>query len=65
VRNVLAIELMCGAQGVDFRQPLKPGHGVARAHRAVRALVPVLERDRVLAGDIARLSNAIMEGHFA
>src|SRR5207244_1487613 len=32
VRHVLAIELMCAAQGVDFRKPLKPGTGVARAH---------------------------------
>ncbi|HEU4994703.1 MAG TPA: histidine ammonia-lyase [Gemmatimonadaceae bacterium] len=64
VRNVLAIELMCAAQGVDYRAPLKPGRGVARAHAVVRELVRPLERDRVLAGDIALLSNAIAEGRF-
>jgi histidine ammonia-lyase len=65
VRNVLAIELMCAAQGVDYRAPLKPGRGVARAHATVRSLVKPLERDRVLAGDIARLSDAIVAGRFA
>jgi histidine ammonia-lyase len=65
VRNVLAIELMCAAQGVDFRAPLKPGRGVARAHATVRALVAHLDRDRVLAGDIAALSDAIKSGRFA
>ena len=60
VRYVLAIELMCAAQGIDYRAPLKPGRGVARAHAAVRGLVPPLERDRVLSGDIERLAQAIL-----
>lgn len=59
VRYVLAIELMCGAQGIDFRAPLKPGRGVARAHKAVRSMVAPLERDRVLSHDIERLAQAI------
>jgi histidine ammonia-lyase len=59
VRYVLAIELMCGAQGIDFRAPLKPGRGVVRAHSAVRKLVAPLERDRVLSPDIERLALAI------
>ena len=65
VRYVLAIELMCAAQGLDYRAPLAPGRGVARAHRAVRALVATLEDDRVLSGDITRLADAIARDHFA
>jgi len=64
VRHVLAIELMCAAQGVDFRAPLKPGVGVARAHAAVRKLVPRLERDRVIGPDIERLAQAIADDVF-
>jgi histidine ammonia-lyase len=60
VRYVLAIELMCAAQGLDYRKPLRPGTGVARAHAAVREVVAPLERDRVLSGDIERLAKAIM-----
>jgi histidine ammonia-lyase len=64
VRTVLAIELLCAAQGVDYRKPLRPGRGVARAHGVVRSLVPPLEQDRVLAGDIAVLAEAVSNGRF-
>ncbi|HEY9229820.1 MAG TPA: histidine ammonia-lyase [Gemmatimonadaceae bacterium] len=59
VRYVLAIELMCAAQGIDYRAPLRPGRGVARAHAAVRRIVTPLERDRVLSPDIERIALAI------
>lgn len=65
VRTVLAIELMCAAQGVDYRAPLKPGRGVGRAHVTVRSLVAPLGQDRVLATDIAQLADAIERGQFA
>jgi histidine ammonia-lyase len=64
VRHVLAIELMCAAQGLDYRAPLKPGRGAARGRTTVRALVPPLEGDRVLADDIARLATAIADDQF-
>ncbi|HET7586039.1 MAG TPA: histidine ammonia-lyase [Gemmatimonadaceae bacterium] len=64
VRTVLAIELLCAAQGVDYRAPLAPGAGVRAAHDAVRALVAPYERDRPMHDDIARLGDAIAEGTF-
>jgi histidine ammonia-lyase len=64
VQNVLAIELMCAAQGIDFRAPLKPGRGVAQAHRVVRELVSPLGTDRVLSGDIMVLADAVAAGRF-
>ena len=64
VRNVLAIELMCAAQGLDFRLPLKPGRGALEAHRQVRKLVGPLEVDRALTPDIEILSAAIARGSF-
>src|SRR3954468_9780120 len=59
VRYVLAVELMCAAQGLDYRLPLKPGRGVARGHAVVRRLVAPLEQDRVLSPDIEVLAAAI------
>jgi histidine ammonia-lyase len=64
VAHVLAIELMCGAQAIDCRAPLRPARRVARLHAHVRELVPRLERDRVLSGDIAALRRAIGDGTF-
>ncbi|HEU4641935.1 MAG TPA: histidine ammonia-lyase [Gemmatimonadaceae bacterium] len=64
LRHVLAIELMCAAQALDYRAPLRPGVGAATGHRRVRELVPRLGRDRVLADDIARLAGALADGVF-
>src|ERR1700722_3076264 len=64
VQHVLAIELMCGAQGIDYRAPLMPGVGVVRAHHLVRELVAPLGDDRVPSGDMTRLAEAIAAGHF-
>ena len=65
VQHVLAIELMCGAQGIDLRAPLRPGRGVCSAHATGRELVAPLEQDRVLSGDITALRDAVAAGRFA
>jgi histidine ammonia-lyase len=64
VQNIMGIELMCAAQGLDFRVPLKPGQKLIAAHQRVRELVAHLERDRVLSGDIGLLSSAVARGDF-
>jgi histidine ammonia-lyase len=64
VRHVLAIELMCAAQGLDYRKPLQPGAGVAHAHRLVRRVVAPLAGDRVLSTDIGALAVAVAAGTF-
>ncbi len=64
VQHVLAIELMCAAQGVDYRAPLVPGVGVRRALATVRDLVVPLAADRVLSPDITVLADAIAAGRF-
>src|SRR5689334_15000689 len=64
VRNVLAIELLCAAQGLDQRKPLRAGRGARRGQALVRELVPPLVQDRVLSGDIAVIADAIERGHF-
>ena len=63
-QQVIAIELMCAAQMLEFRKPLKPGAGVQQAFEIVRSYVTKLERDRVLAPDIATLAKAVKEGAF-
>ena len=64
VRNVIAIELMCAAQALDFRAPLSPARRVGDARAIVRRIVPSLDRDRALSTDIAALSGAIASGAF-
>ncbi len=64
VAHVLAIELMCAAQAVDYRAPVRPAKRVGDAHALVRATVKPLAQDRVFAGDIAALRAAIGAGVF-
>jgi len=52
-RQVLAIEWLCAAQALDLLAPLKTSAALQKAHRALRASVPMLQSDRVLANDIA------------
>ncbi|MEX2181775.1 MAG: histidine ammonia-lyase [Gemmatimonadaceae bacterium] len=65
VRHVLAVELLCAAQGLESRRPLRAGVGVERAYAAVRARVAPLVADRVLGGDIESLAVGVADGEFA
>ena len=64
VSHVLAIELICAAQAIDFRAPLAPARRVGEAHAIVRRLVEPLAHDRVLATDFAAVRAAIGAGRF-
>jgi histidine ammonia-lyase len=63
--RVLAIELLCAAQALEFRRPLRAGRGVERAHRALRETVGELSADRALSPDIEAVAARVREGHFA
>lgn len=65
---VLAIELLCAAQGLDFlgragadRPALRSGKGVAAAYRVIRSRVAHLGTDRVLYPDIAAIRELIRD----
>jgi histidine ammonia-lyase len=60
--RALAIELLAGAQGVEFLAPLEPGVGVRATRAFVRSLSPRLEADRSLAPDIEAVAAAIRDG---
>jgi histidine ammonia-lyase len=62
VRNVLAIELLCAAQGVDLRAPYRPNAALSAVHAAVRTRVPMMERDRALHPDITAVRALLDEG---
>jgi histidine ammonia-lyase len=59
---VLAIELLAGAQAVEFLAPLEPGVGGGAALDVVRALSPRLGDDRPLSGDIEAVARAVRDG---
>ena len=58
----LAIELLAGAQAVEFLAPLLPGAGARATREAVRSLSPRLRDDRSLGADIERVAASIRDG---
>ncbi|WP_420237245.1 histidine ammonia-lyase [Telmatobacter bradus] len=64
LERIVAVELMCAAQGVEFRAPLSPAHAIGEACKVVRQIVPPLGQDRVMSTDIEKMSTAVREGRF-
>jgi histidine ammonia-lyase len=62
--RVVGIELMCAAQGLECRRPLKSSASIERAYETVRNIVPRLEQDRVLSGDMEAMAAAVRAGAF-
>jgi histidine ammonia-lyase len=58
----LAIELLAGAQAIEFLAPLEPAPGVRATHDAVRELSERVREDRSLSDDIERVAGAIRDG---
>ena len=62
--RIVAIELLAGAQGLEYLLPLTPSRGVARLHAAVRREAAALSGDRPLTDDIERIATGIRGGAF-
>ncbi len=59
---VLGIEMIAGAQAVDFRKPVKPSKGVQAAYEVIRKHVDFLDEDRPLYDDINRMKKVVQSG---
>jgi histidine ammonia-lyase len=68
VQTVLAIELLCASQGMDFartlkkNEPLNAGEGTEAAYQFVRKNIKHLHRDRVLYDDIQKALGLVLDG---
>jgi histidine ammonia-lyase len=66
-QRVVAAELLCAAQGLEFLKPLAPGRGVAALYQKLRGLtppVPPLTSDRPPAPDLERVARGVAQGEF-
>jgi histidine ammonia-lyase len=60
--RVLACELLCGAQGLEFHRPLRPARGVEAAYKHLREHVRPLGRDRTLHRDLEAVERLVRSG---
>ena len=61
LENILAIELMFAAQGLEFRRPAKCSKIVETNYDIIRSVVPKLEDDRLIGEDILKIAELIKE----
>ena len=52
VERILAIELLCAAQAIEFHHPLHSSSFLDAVHQQVRAQIPTATEDRIFAKDI-------------
>jgi histidine ammonia-lyase len=63
--HVIAIELLCSAEALEYQRPLHSGAGIEQVHDRVREQAPRLTEDRPPSPDIAKLVCLIQQGAFA
>ena len=63
--QVIAIELVCAVQGLEFHRPLRTTEPLEQAAARVRAYVPRVEEDRSLGHELAALAEALRTGAVA
>jgi len=59
---IIAIELLCASQAIEYRGPEKLGKGTRKAYKKIREVVPPLKEDRPLNPDIEKLKTIIKKG---
>ncbi|WP_322063439.1 aromatic amino acid lyase, partial [Paraburkholderia sp. J63] len=63
--NILAIELLAAAQGVDLRAPHATSPALQKVMQSVRSEVPHYDLDRYFAPDIAAMTQLVQNGAIA
>jgi histidine ammonia-lyase len=62
--NILAVELLAAAEGIEFHRPLKSSPALEAAHAAIRRVSPRFDRDRFFAPSIEATQNIILTRNF-
>lgn len=64
VADIVAIELLAAAQGIDFHHPQKSSPAIEGVMTGIRELSPRYTEDRSLSADIRRIAVTIDEGEY-
>jgi histidine ammonia-lyase len=62
--QVVAIELVCAAQAIEFHRPLKSGRGVEAGLAVLRSKVKASRGDEVLSGKLETARELVLAGAF-
>ena len=59
VQSIIAIELLCASQGIDFHQPLKTSPLLQKIHHIIRESVPFDESDSIVHNKIIAILHLV------
>jgi histidine ammonia-lyase len=65
LNTILGVELLCAAQGIEYRAPLKTSIRLSRVLANLRSHIPSLRTDRYMANDIKTAAQLIEQGSLA
>lgn len=69
VETIVSLELLCAAQGLDFRRQANPslrlGRGTQQAYAAIRERVPFIDHDQVLSPHIESIRGLVQDGQIS
>ena len=63
--NILGIELLAAAQGIEFLRPLRSSVALEQVHALLRSSVASMAQDRYLAPEMARATALVRDGSLA
>lgn len=63
--SVVAVELICAAEGIEHHRPLRSSAALERAVATIRTRVPALTKDRALTADVEAVEKMVRQGLFA
>ncbi|MBP6647720.1 MAG: histidine ammonia-lyase, partial [Burkholderiaceae bacterium] len=63
--NILGIELLAAAQGIEFLRPMKSSGALEQVHALLRRDIPQMAHDRYLAPDMAHATQMVRDGSLA
>ena len=64
VANIVAIELLAAAQGVEFHHPQQSSPGIEEIIARLREVSPAYDDDRSMSADFARVARLVNDGFF-
>ncbi|MGI9366252.1 MAG: histidine ammonia-lyase, partial [Rhizobiaceae bacterium] len=62
LNTLLGVELMCAAQGIEFRAPLTTSQTLQDCMKLIRSVVPKIEQDRYMATDMTASAKLVADG---
>jgi len=59
---IIGVEILCAAQGIEFRAPLKTSPDLQKVMERIRSDIPAIKQDRFMAVDMQLMATLVADG---